>query len=870
MHKVIETQLFKLLQKREKEDGFLAGDISAVVNRIISESYPILQQVSRNFPLYTLHDPDHGFRVAENIYNLIPKLTLANLNSIEISILIYSAFFHDIGMASSQDEFYIWLESNEYRKFLETNESWSNELYRIKGIQRQKEYEESQRGSTQEKKWGDPSVEYRRIQDIIYTDYLRINHAERGAKYIMEQFGDNGKSDVKIHIGQVNYSEDVALVCKSHCANTEILRTEDYRRDLHIGQLAINLQYCSLLLRLADLIDLDPDRTPKVLSDFIFNDIYKIETLSPSIKKTVRLSADEWAKHRSILGYRVSPNEIRFEAKCSHPAIQKGLIDWCNYINSERINCRFVLQENVKDITEKYKLELINDVRSDFIKSDGSYIYADLKFSLDYERIVNLLMGTELWGDQKVVFRELLQNSIDACNHRADICKKLNIPYSPEIVFTNAYDEENNELIISCADNGIGMSKHIIETYLMQIGRSYYKSSEFKNEHLGLYPISQFGLGIMSCFMVTNKIRIYTQYFDANNMTNQVPLSVEIDSKGKYVVLKSLKSKVSGTTVSLIFSRMQNKRDRMFSEDDFFMREKHFGKGRHYLFYDFDYILGHYALHVDIPIRIKYSDDVDDKLIVSKEFTVPTVDWEQIPCLSAHHKEFIFKYGYDETDGLAGIFRFLLPVDEKGNLSFATLIEDKFKIFIDTDGDLCTATPDYKNDSLKISLKAKDDWDTAEIRGIYRDKFKRKPSASENRYDDLLEKVDSFFKWTQDGLKVDLVSSHETHSRDNKNAANLFNLVHVPGLNAAEIDIRRDWRTNLNVQRTDFLRNSALELFNDRYNDLAAQMWHRIIEAEGSFKNKKSKKTFIDSLINLADANWSLKEKFKKAFAIEN
>ena len=54
----------------------------------------ILQQVSRAFPLYTLHDPEHSYRVAQNMARIIPESTLESLNSIELSILIYAAYFH--------------------------------------------------------------------------------------------------------------------------------------------------------------------------------------------------------------------------------------------------------------------------------------------------------------------------------------------------------------------------------------------------------------------------------------------------------------------------------------------------------------------------------------------------------------------------------------------------------------------------------------------------------------------------------------------------------------------------------------------------------------------------------------------------------
>jgi molecular chaperone HtpG len=90
-HRVTETDLFRLLTSRETKDGFEAAQVSSKVNFILEEAWPILQQVSRAFPQYTLHDPEHCYRVAQNMYRLVPATTLRVLNSLEISILLYAA-----------------------------------------------------------------------------------------------------------------------------------------------------------------------------------------------------------------------------------------------------------------------------------------------------------------------------------------------------------------------------------------------------------------------------------------------------------------------------------------------------------------------------------------------------------------------------------------------------------------------------------------------------------------------------------------------------------------------------------------------------------------------------------------------------------
>ena len=45
----------------------------------------------------------------------------------------------------------------------------------------------------------------------------------------------------------------------------------------------------------------------------------------------------------------------------------------------------------------------------------------------------------------------------------------------------------------------------------MRVGRSYYQSFAFRRKQLGFYPVSQFGVGILSCFMKSDYIEVETR-----------------------------------------------------------------------------------------------------------------------------------------------------------------------------------------------------------------------------------------------------------------------------------------------------------------------------------------------------------------------
>lgn len=870
-HRVTETALFKTLRDREQSDGFEAAEVSSRVSLVVAEAWPVLQNVCRAFPLYTLHDPEHSYRVAENMARLIPTETLNQLNSIELSLFLYAAYLHDIGMAASQEEAYKWVDSDSYRDFLSSHEEWERTIQAARNA----ESEPSPKDPSGRSKRGDAKSHRRNIplmraQDVMFTDFLRLSHAKRSAEFVTNRYSASGKSENKIQISQVNYAEPVALVCRSHWEDVRTLRGEEYRRDRHIGRFPVNLQYCAIVLRLADLTDLDPERTPKVLLDFVLLDLKP--QASPGrdqVEKSELKSAEEWAKHRAVLGYMITPEEIRIEAKCSHPVVQRGLHDWCEYIDTERRECGHLVRENRGDITAKYKLPLHNEVSKSFIESDGSYIYSDFKFQLDYDRIVSMLMGTELWGNPLLAVRELLQNALDACAHRQSLSQKMKIPYTPRIRFSVTWDEAERHqgprgfgtFTLTCEDNGTGMDQHIIENYLMRLGRSYYSSAEFRQQNLDVFPISQFGLGIMSCFMLTNTIRIRTHRLNAD-MRKAEPLLVEVDSAERYVIIRPGQPQ-EGTTVSLIFTgderRLPFRRDPR-SRHFFHMMERH-RLGPDEMFFE-DHFRSHHAfmmieglhhaieslaIHLDIPIEISHGEAHETKVEPGR-FSVPDIDRSQLPCMKDRFEEFNFEYTHADTGGLAGKFRFLLPLDQKGNPCLACKVDPVFKMFVDRD--LLLTTIDYKRgpsfktpgkDDKNEERKKDEEWYADEVRGVYRATYGTRPPASKERYGDgidseVFEAVRSQLRWSQDGLLVGELDESQKERKEGKEqpqeqgvSKDLFRLFSVPNLNAADIDIRGPWRVSLNVQRTRFLvGQESVGEFEHRMYALAAEMWARI------------------------------------------
>ena len=150
-------------------------------------------------------------------------------------------------------------------------------------------------------------------------------------------------------------------------------------------------------------------------------------------------------------------------------------------------------------------------------------------------------MGSQLYGSNKAGLREIMQNAIDACLVRKSIIEKnSNIQtYIPQISIT--FDED----YIYITDNGIGMTLEIIEKYFLNVGVSYYRTTEFISEKLSYKPVGYFGIGFLACFMLSDDILVKTaNYNDATEYT------LHFIKGDKYVIIyKKQKTDFVGTNI---------------------------------------------------------------------------------------------------------------------------------------------------------------------------------------------------------------------------------------------------------------------------------------------------------------------------------
>lgn len=125
---------------------------------------------------------------------------------------------------------------------------------------------------------------------------------------------------------------------------------------------------------------------------------------------------------------------------------------------------------------------------------------SNYNFKVDLKGIIRLL-SDNLYSSDNVFLRELLQNAVDAVSAR----KKADPGFSGgQITVLYRKNKDGAELIFK--DNGIGLNREEIHTFLSVIGQSSKRSEEVRRSFIG-----QFGIGLLSCFLVANEIKVITK-----------------------------------------------------------------------------------------------------------------------------------------------------------------------------------------------------------------------------------------------------------------------------------------------------------------------------------------------------------------------
>ncbi len=500
----------------EKENNRYKDINLATLKQAICYAVSKTETISDILPKFTVHGLQHSCNVLNIMGKLLESMQivsfkkrikcLSEISSYEVALLILSAFFHDIGMCMLNKDDDVTEEQWFYDYALD-KKHYDNEVLKKKYLR---------------------DCHHLRIK-LFINDYTSKN-------LTFGWYEDNG--NLKSFLG-------LERICKSHNEGKAAL--ERLENIIHHDE-----KFCAIILRLADILDLDNTRAP-------LSEMKKIEFKNTPDDTT---SWFEWLKHRRAEGISFDSNGVLvLLGKTDNPVIYQKLNMMVVWIRAEFDLSREVLRSTSAPYRDKQLPQMIKNNVESIGFEVGQYTY-----EIEKNDAINLFMGENLYMDKMVFVRELLQNAIDASICYKKIKEKELLEQGIKISALNVkpvdihvWKDDMDKVSFVIDDNGIGMDRDIILNYFLKIGKSYYNSNAFKHSGINFMPISRFGVGFLTAFLATDEIVIVTKHYKKPDILLQLVLNKNADefilrennsSENKYDINQHIYA-IDGTDINL-------------------------------------------------------------------------------------------------------------------------------------------------------------------------------------------------------------------------------------------------------------------------------------------------------------------------------
>lgn len=532
----IEKELTRI--KKDKPLFDICDALDKDIQQLIRDADDHLTKISGQMPDYDKHDASHSERVLHLIEKLLGSAGIKEMPFLEAELLLLCCHFHDTGMAvpdwcfsllrkteapefawhKSRDEvktalrtsgsgwtlakahsevkelFLVPRKESDFYEWL-TDEIWSYELYR-QGLE----------------PW-DGKVDWEQWVLETREEHLRSTHGKRSGDYA-RNIGKVLSSLSKYSAIQKKLALSVGAICCAHTqpvdAVWKLVGLEAVNPGLSSNALTYNPEFLAMLLRLGDVLDFSEDRASRTLY-VEHNPMNRISNKHWLVKNLTGLSVE-------VKSSRGKSKQIRFMGSFSVPEHYYFIQDYLRWADDELKNYARFVETMGRDSTQekRYNLSLPREVDRTAVEAYEFTPDHELKFTLEQRQIIDLLMGARLYSDSFTCLRELYQNALDAsrCMQAENFSK--GIQEQLPIVFGLDTDEETGRKFLYCRDCGIGMTRETVKKYLLRVGNSYYRSAQFRRDNAlwgnAVHPVSEFGIGLLSCYMIGDRIEILTRH----------------------------------------------------------------------------------------------------------------------------------------------------------------------------------------------------------------------------------------------------------------------------------------------------------------------------------------------------------------------
>ncbi len=514
------TQLIKHLEDCAKDDASYRHLKAqwAFDETLIAKT---LQNVSAYFPHYSRHDDSHSRQILVHIERLLGPANIAKLSATDTWLLLEAAYLHDIGMVITDTQ--LNKDFGAIKKHVEKTKhsAHGDTLILMEALLASKIDTASSVFATV---YFSPLYTYKLWREIV-ADFYRSQHPDRAQAIIAQPFAEIGLNSPRTELIPDRLFRLLGKICAYHGKPfAEVMQLP--QQQVSIGTDDCHPRFIACLLRLGDLLDLDDNRFCPVMMK-----------MAGDLPTTSQAHYD---KHLAIRYFRADTDRIEIEAECPSYESYIETTNWFGW-----------LREEVKNQMSQW-FDIVPSRDFGFLPSVGA-LKPHLKdwqvfnenerphFTLDRDRIFELLQGAGLYENKEQAMRELLQNAVDATliriwrEHGEDCTpqpkpylKRDSAPrsketldilsrYTIDVSIEKVKEEERyNYWRVTITDSGIGISIDDLK-FMLQMGSSkknLKKRAIIDQMPIWMKPSGIFGIGFHSVFLLTDEVWLETRSID--------------------------------------------------------------------------------------------------------------------------------------------------------------------------------------------------------------------------------------------------------------------------------------------------------------------------------------------------------------------
>lgn len=511
---------------------------------IIREKMEVnLRPVIALFPHYSEHSHEHSEHIISAIEKLLGRNRIEKLLPADTWMMLVCAYMHDLGMLVQSKELELDWQTAEFQDHIYNCMNSNDDELKKAAL------------NVISIEWTDhsPSWPVHVYRDVILlaSEFYRRKHPERAKILPQRTELKQALNSVMSGDGKIpqRIQATVGKICFSHGISFDEMLYLLEPTDSLLGYV-FHPRLIAALLCIGDLCDLDNGRFNTMAIE-VFGGLTKSNLVHYYKHESVTSFVIQ--KDMISVNFDIQNRRIKEEIKSKSIFVESAdndLQDFCDMILLETQNwIRWMVDivENIKLHWNEFcilDIEPLTPSLNYKILVEGKETISskkNMRFSFSNEKAYELIEGYNLYNNNFVFVRELLQNSIDALKKQfwVDICagrwnhllKHLETDGRIDYAKIQPYDfsekqvydyyqikihvEHNDKepfAYFVIEDNGTGISKEDVEKRIINTGIHNDLHNGILNEMPEwLKPTSAFGIGLHSVFAVTDTVFVQTR-----------------------------------------------------------------------------------------------------------------------------------------------------------------------------------------------------------------------------------------------------------------------------------------------------------------------------------------------------------------------